>query len=415
MRPARGTSDYGPRRRVLFHNHHGRRRFVARHKRHRALRGDSTRVGAGAAQLSNARQLAAGDAFREQKNRGENWPAPRTRFRPEYPSQAGVYAADKNILAVNRSEAEDRPAVLADPRCRIVSRYRFRRVDVRRQHEVVGPRDLADVRRRDARRDRFRSRVVSASSAAANGEHSVTSEQAITFLATPWTVVAAVIAWLIVAGFSFVAWRVERLSPSDRPPRRSCGSRFWPSWASSLISRNGSRRFRPTEKPTIAVLSDSSTSMTTRDVWDLIRVPALHGSPSPAAKRRAADAQRHLASRSRAVHCSECSRFAPVAGSGTDLNAPLLPWRWRNFNSLGGVVLVSDGDWNEGPPPVQAAVAAAVGTCRCLPCRSAVHAAAGCRAAQPRRADVRHRGQVGADSVYDRKLAAARVRRRRSC
>src|SRR5262249_3327614 len=34
----------------------------------------------------------------------------------EYPAHAGVYAADKSILAVNRSEAEDRPAVLPEPR-----------------------------------------------------------------------------------------------------------------------------------------------------------------------------------------------------------------------------------------------------------------------------------------------------------
>ncbi len=34
----------------------------------------------------------------------------------EYPSHAGVYAAGKATVAVNRSEAEDRPAVLSDSR-----------------------------------------------------------------------------------------------------------------------------------------------------------------------------------------------------------------------------------------------------------------------------------------------------------
>jgi hypothetical protein len=44
----------------------------------------------------------------------------------------------------------------------------------------------------------------------------------------------------------------------------------------------------------------------------------------------------------------------PRPGHGTDLNEPLAraPQRIQN---LRGIVLASDGDWNEGPPPVQAA------------------------------------------------------------
>ena len=45
----------------------------------------------------------------------------------------------------------------------------------------------------------------------------------------------------------------------------------------------------------------------------------------------------------------------PQAGSGTDLNAPLAAAA-EKLQSLAGVVLVSDGDWNEGEPPVEAAV-----------------------------------------------------------
>src|SRR5205823_7737237 len=45
---------------------------------------------------------------------------------------------------------------------------------------------------------------------------------------------------------------------------------------------------------------------------------------------------------------------APEAGRRTDLHEPLeqAPERVKN---LAGVVLISDGDWNDGPPPVQAA------------------------------------------------------------
>src|SRR5207245_3245260 len=45
---------------------------------------------------------------------------------------------------------------------------------------------------------------------------------------------------------------------------------------------------------------------------------------------------------------------APESGQRTDLYEPLAqaPDKVKN---LVGVVLISDGDWNEGPPPVQAA------------------------------------------------------------
>ena len=70
------------------------------------------------AQLNLATQgnLRPATPSRDRKNLGENWPAPRTPSRPNIPSHAGVYAADKGILAVNRAEAEDRPAVLSDSR-----------------------------------------------------------------------------------------------------------------------------------------------------------------------------------------------------------------------------------------------------------------------------------------------------------
>ncbi len=45
----------------------------------------------------------------------------------------------------------------------------------------------------------------------------------------------------------------------------------------------------------------------------------------------------------------------PQTGSGTDLSTPLTAAA-EKLQSLAGVVLVSDGDWNEGDPPVEAAV-----------------------------------------------------------
>src|SRR5262245_13254303 len=45
----------------------------------------------------------------------------------------------------------------------------------------------------------------------------------------------------------------------------------------------------------------------------------------------------------------------PKAGSGTDINTPLSAAA-EKLQSLAGVVLISDGDWNQGEPPVEAAV-----------------------------------------------------------
>jgi hypothetical protein len=73
-------------------------------------------LGAGAAQLSNARQLAAGEAFPRSKDAWRKLAGTAEALSTEYPDHAGVYAADKGILAVNRTAAEDRPAVLSDSR-----------------------------------------------------------------------------------------------------------------------------------------------------------------------------------------------------------------------------------------------------------------------------------------------------------
>ena len=45
----------------------------------------------------------------------------------------------------------------------------------------------------------------------------------------------------------------------------------------------------------------------------------------------------------------------PREGRGSDLNAPL-GGALESYPNLRGVVLISDGDWNEGQPPVQAAL-----------------------------------------------------------
>jgi hypothetical protein len=112
--------------------------------------------------------------------------------------------------------------------------------------------------------------------------------------------------------------------------------------------------FKPIENPTLAVLWDGSASMDTRDV------PLGNGSGSVFTSRREAIAR--IIDESAWAPLRErmdviLQPFAtPEPGRGSDLYEPLAqaPERYKN---LIGVVLVSDGDWNEGQPPVRAATA----------------------------------------------------------
>jgi hypothetical protein len=110
--------------------------------------------------------------------------------------------------------------------------------------------------------------------------------------------------------------------------------------------------FRPVEKPTIAVLWDNSASMDTRDV-----PPGTGGSSAPASRREATAKltdEATWASLRERMNVIVQPFASPEPGRPTDLHVPLAqaPEKYRN---LIGVVLISDGDWNEGPPPVQAA------------------------------------------------------------
>ena len=222
----------------------------------------------GAAQLSNARQLAAGDAFPRAKESWRKLAGSKDALSTEYPSQAGVYAADKSILAVNRGEAEDRPAVLGDSRVAELFRgLDFDRVDDQAGnmtslvHEIwrmcVGAMLVAIV---------VEAGLCLPRPATAIGDHRVTSEQAITFLATPWTLVAAVDRLAHRGRLQFRRLAAQRLSPGDRRLSKSCGSRSSALIGVILNQPEWVEEYHPSEKPSIGVLWDASTSMTTRDV-----------------------------------------------------------------------------------------------------------------------------------------------------
>ena len=178
------------------------------------------------------------------------------------------------------------------------------------------------------------------------------SEQALRFFTTPWTIgisAALVAATLAVA---FLTWRrsgfavgtglVELLRVAIATLVAVLLNQ--PEWV---------EEYRPDEKPTVVVLHDASRSMDTKDVV------ATDGSNATGPRTRRevvaplaeSDFWKSLEERFQVV-------VEPVApappGTATDLAEPLAQVAER-FAALRAVVLASDGDWNKGRLPLDAA------------------------------------------------------------
>jgi hypothetical protein len=183
----------------------------------------------------------------------------------------------------------------------------------------------------------------------------MTSTQSLSMGWTGWTLGIALVALGVTAGYCFVACR------------RS-------GWRRSVVLLEGLRllivalgllllnrpewveEFRPEKKPSVAVLWDASPSMETRDVVSesasqgagaagrLTRSEAIAPGIDPAAWRKLAGTMDVFIE----------SFSAPAPGRGSDLHQPLAGAVER-FENLRGIVMLSDGDWNEGEAPVRAA------------------------------------------------------------
>ena len=175
--------------------------------------------------------------------------------------------------------------------------------------------------------------------------------RALTFAATPWSVGLSILALLLTAAFCLVAWRrsgYRRAVGLLESARFACVA-----LAAVLLNQpEWVEEFRPDEKAAIVVLYDDSPSMDTRDA-----VPPGQAQAQPETRRRAIaplikpEAWAKLGEKTKVVF----QPFSPRGeGRGTDLGDPLAKAP-DDVPNLRGVVLASDGDWNEGPPPVVAA------------------------------------------------------------
>ncbi len=175
--------------------------------------------------------------------------------------------------------------------------------------------------------------------------------RSLTFLWTPWSAVASVLVVLATAGFCLVAWKRSGY-------RRAFGLlellRFTLVLIAAVMINQPEwiEEYRPEEKPSIAVLWDASPSMDTRDVLQADKPGSTVFSRREviaALTRESSWAK--LQDRMKIVIQPFSSE---KAGRGSDLSDPLAHAPDKIPNLL-GVVFVSDGDWNEGPPPVEAA------------------------------------------------------------
>ena len=175
--------------------------------------------------------------------------------------------------------------------------------------------------------------------------------RSLTFLWTSATLAASVVVVLVTAVLGFIAWRRSGYRPSVGALEAL--RLFLVTVVAVMLNQpEWVEEYRPEEKPSIAVLWDASGSMDTRDA-----VPSDKPNSTPATRKEA------IATLSQTASWSTLREklnvvIQPIAstqsGHGTDLYDPLAQAP-EKIPNLRAVVLASDGDWNEGQPPVQAA------------------------------------------------------------
>ncbi len=175
--------------------------------------------------------------------------------------------------------------------------------------------------------------------------------RSLSFLWDSWSVAVSIVVVAATAVLCFVAWRRSGY-------RKDFGllellRLVLVAFVAVLFNQpEWVEEFRPQEKPTIAVLWDDSASMNTADV------PQSVSSSGPLAPRRQAIAPLTESKFWDSLRERWSIVIQPVSAAkteqGTNLHGPLAAAPGR-IDNLRAIVLASDGDWNTGQPPVQAA------------------------------------------------------------
>ncbi|MDG2360428.1 MAG: hypothetical protein P8M20_12325 [Planctomycetaceae bacterium] len=174
--------------------------------------------------------------------------------------------------------------------------------------------------------------------------------QTLIFLWTPWSLAISAIIILVTAGLCLMAWQRSGYA-------RSQGILEFIRLvivvllATMLNQPEWVEEFRPEENPQVLILVDNSPSMLTLDVESTITGSKTTSRKEAIASLTAESAWAILAER---MDVTIQPFGNAAAGTRSDLFTPLKQAP-NKFSNLIGAVLISDGDWNEGQPPVQAA------------------------------------------------------------
>ncbi len=170
------------------------------------------------------------------------------------------------------------------------------------------------------------------------------------FNATPFSLSAATIFVLVVAGLAFLAWKRSGWRPGVAV-LETLRVLIAIAIGLTLNQPEWHETFKPESKPVVAVLYDESGSMETRDLVDaagdpISRAEAAVPMTDPALWEP-------VQSRMDTVIEAFSSAEDPPS-EGTDLNAALMRVLEQQPR-LAAVVLATDGDWNTGDSPALAA------------------------------------------------------------
>jgi hypothetical protein len=174
----------------------------------------------------------------------------------------------------------------------------------------------------------------------------------LTFIWTPWSLAISAVIVLVTAGLCLIAWQRSGFAKSQGI-LEFIRLAIVVLLAAMFNQPEWVEEFRPEEKPQVIILVDDSPSMETRDVESEI---------SGSIRTTRNEAIAALADESAWATLTErmdvtIQRFGNAeAGTRSDLFTPLKQAP-EKFTNLIGAVLISDGDWNDGQPPVQAATA----------------------------------------------------------
>jgi hypothetical protein len=179
------------------------------------------------------------------------------------------------------------------------------------------------------------------------------SSQSLVFAHTPTSVVVAAVFVVVVSALAWMAWQRSGFRTSTGFLE---GLRVVIAIGVAITLNQPEWReiFKPETKPTLVILADVSRSMQTRDVIDAANPAADPKSRLELAKPLMdAAAWKEIAQRMDVVVEPFSSGEQPPE-EGTDIAAALAQAAEKHPR-LSAVVLLSDGDWNTGSPPAQAA------------------------------------------------------------